>query len=212
MSDSNNEHNRWENVLLTSAGFFDFNNNPRSVVIDRFRTMLGKPCEAAKVLFIPTAALPPEDINLDYVEYCKNDLLMLGVLAENITTHDIDGTMTEQDAMQFDVIFFTGGNTPYLAKRVMETGFDRIIKKMVYANRVYVGISAGSMIAMPDFNVDNLPKSHPAEFTGLGLVNVCFTVHCEPDAEPRNDLPLPHIPLTDDQALAVSWSGYEVVG
>jgi hypothetical protein len=27
----------------------------------------------------------------------------------------------------------------------------------------------------------------------------------------RTDLPLPHLPLADNQALAVSWKGYQLV-
>jgi len=198
-------------ILLISAGFFDSDNHPRAAIIDRFRTMLGKPLDAAKVLFIPTAALSPEDPNPAYAQWCKNNLLLLGVPMGNIVTYDIDGSLSERDAMTFDVIFFTGGNTPYLARQVRETGFDQIIKKMVYAGRVYVGISAGSMLAMPNFNVDNLPESSPTEFAGLGLVNAYFTVHCPPGTPSRSDFALPHISLTDRQALAVSEAGYEIV-
>lgn len=202
----------WKNVLLTSAGFFDDNNKPRTAIIERFASMLGKSYKDAKVLFIPTAALTPIDANIAYAQLCMNDLLLLGIPMENIVTYDIDGSLAEEDAMAFDVIFFTGGNTPYLAKRVRETGFDEIIKKMVYANKVYVGISAGSMLAMADFNVDKLIESSPKDFAGLGLINIYFTVHCLPETKPRNDLPLPHIPLTDEQALAVSWDNYELIG
>ena len=206
-----NQH-KWENVLLTSAGFYDSDDKPRKLIIDQFTRMLNKPFDKAKVLFIPTAALPPNDMNWEYANWCKNDLLLLGIPSKNIFTYDIDGSLSEQYAMMFDVIFFTGGNTPYLAKRVRETHFDQIIKNMVYKNKVYVGISAGSMLAMPDFNVDNLPVSDPAEFTGLGFINAYFTVHCAPDTLPRNDLSLQHIPLTDNQALTVSWNGYKIIG
>ena len=139
------------------------------------------------------------------------NLLLLGILPENIRTYDIDGSLSTPDAILFDVIFFTGGNTPYLAKRVRETHFDEIIKKMVYQNKVYVGISAGSMLAMADFNVDNLPAADSTEFAGLGFIHEYFTVHCPPGTLPRTDLPLPHIPLTDNQALAVGWKGYEII-
>ena len=200
----------WGNVLLTSGGFFD-NNNPRTALIDKFAAMLKIPFDKAKVLFIPTASMMPGYTNLSYAEQCKNNLLLLGVNPEKIATHDVDGTLAEKDAMTFDVIFFTGGNTPYLAKRVRETGFDHIIKKMVYANKVYVGISAGSMLAMPNFNIDNLPQNTPMEFAGLSLINAYFTVHCPPGTPSRSDLPLPHIPLTDQQAIAVSWQGYEII-
>jgi len=202
---------QWENVLLTSAGFFDNDEKPRAAIIERFASMLKKSYKDAKVLFIPTAALVPGDTMPEYVQFCMKDLLLLGIPLENIFSYDIDGTLTEQEAMDFDVVFFTGGNTPYLAKRVKETGFDKIIKKMVYANKVYVGISAGSMIAMTDFNVDNLIENSPGEFNGLGLIDIYFTVHCLPGTLPREDLPRLHVPLTEDQALAVRWDGYELV-
>ena len=64
---------------------------------------------------------------------------------------------------------------------------------------------------MADFNVDKLIESNSKEFAGLGFINIYFTVHCLPETPPRSDLPLPHIPLTDEQALAVSWDNYELI-
>ena len=205
-----NQH-KWKNVLLTSDGFYDNDNKPRKPLIERLAKMLNKPFCEAKAIFIPTAALTPDDKNLEYVQRCKNNLLLLGILPENIFHYDIDGSLSKQNAMMFDIIFFTGGNTPYLGKRVRETDFGEIIKHMVYNSKVYVGISAGSMLAMQDFNVDNLSETSPREFTGLGFIKVYFTVHCAPGTQPRSDLPLPHIALTDNQALAVSWNGYEII-
>ena len=209
--DENMNHMEWNNVLLTSEGFFDSNNSPRSAIIERFKAMLGIPVVEAKALFIPTAALTPHDDNRKYAQRCKEHLLLLGVLPANIVEHDIDGSLSEQEAMVFDVVLLSGGNTPYLAKRMRKTGFGDIVKKMVYTNKVYIGISAGSMIAMQDFNIDNLPVTTPMEFQGLGFINVYFTVHCLPGTPPRIDLPLPHIALTDNQAIAVSSRGYEII-
>jgi peptidase E len=203
----------WKNVLLTSAGFYDDDNDysPRTAIIDRFAAMLGKPFSEAKVLFIPTAALGPDGPGQDYADWCRKELLSLGVPTENIVTHDIEDSMSEQDAMTFDAIYLIGGDTWYLSKRAKQTGFDEIIKKMVYANKVYVGISAGSMLAMAHFNVDGLSEPDPMDFAGLALICAYFTVHCEPGTPNRTDLPLPHISLTDNQALAVSWQGYELI-
>jgi Peptidase E len=53
----------------------------------------------------------------------------MGVRSDKINIYDIDGLLSEEKAMSFDVIYFSGGNTPYLAKRVRETGFDEIVKK-----------------------------------------------------------------------------------
>ena len=118
-----------EKCFANFVRFFDDNGNPRTAIIERFASMLGKSYEEAKVLFIPTAALIPGDANPAYVQLCMNDLLLLGIPMENILTYDIDGSLAEKDAVAFDVIFFTGGNTPYLEKRIRKTGFDKIIKK-----------------------------------------------------------------------------------
>ena len=133
-------------------------------------------------------------------------MIIIGTIPENIFTYDLDSTMTIEKAMDYDCIYISGGDTKYLLRRMKETGFDSIIKKFVYANKVYVGISAGSMIAKP-----NLSNSYDNEYIGLCLVNAYLGVHYEPGTPPIMTFPLEHIPLTDNQALAVSWSGYELV-
>ena len=199
-------------MLLTDSGFYYDNelDKPLLPLIKRFSDMLGKPFTEAKVLFIPTAAMQDKVFADNMIKRLRDELLQMGIMPENIVIHDIDGSLTEKAAMTFDVIYFTGGNTPYLAKRVFEFEFDKIIKQMIYSNKVYVGMSAGSMLAMHNFNVDNLPE-HNREFTGLGLIDAYFTVHCKPGTPNRTDFPLPHISLCENQALAVSSSGYELI-
>jgi len=203
----------WSNVLLTDAGFYYDNelDKPLTALIRHFESMLKKPFNETKILFIPTAAMQDKYKAMEISDRLQNELLQMGVLPDNITTHDVDGSLTEHDVMAFDVVYFTGGNTPYLAKRVREAAFDEIIKKFVYANKVYVGMSAGSYLAMINFNVDGLKESSPMDFAGLGLINAYFTVHCEPGTPNRTDFPLPHISLNTNQAIAVRWDGYEVI-
>ena len=207
------EMNKWKNVLLTDSGFYYGNelDKPLAPLIDRFRAMLGKPFHEAKVLFIPTAAMEEADFAKEYTGKLRNELLQMGIQPENITIYDIDGSLSEEGAMAFDVIYFTGGNTPYLIKRTRETGFDCIIKKMVYANKVYIGVSAGSMLAMGDCNVDGLPETTPLEFVGIGLIKAYFTVHCKRGTPNRTDFPLPHISLCRNQALELSSEGYKLI-
>lgn len=57
-----------------------------------------------------------------------------------MSSYDIDGSLTIDEAMKHDVIYFTGGDTEHLLVRIKETRFNSIIKKMVYANKVYVGV------------------------------------------------------------------------
>jgi len=207
------EKQTWSNVLLTDAGFYYDNelDKPLTALILRFKEMLSKPFNEANVLFIPTAAMQDKTKAKEITERLQAELMQMGVLPNNIVLHDIDGTLTEQEVMNFDVMYFTGGNTPYLAKRVRESGFDRIVKNFVYANKVYIGMSAGSYLAMENFNVDGLAESTPLDFVGLGLINAYFTVHCKPGTPNRTDFPLPHISLSSNQAIAVHWNGYEVI-
>lgn len=203
----------WKNVLLTDSGFYYENDldKPINTLINRFQSMLGKPFSEAKLLYIPTAAMTDPDKAAEIKNRLYPELIRMGMLDDNITMYDIDGTLHEDIAMRFDAIYITGGNTPYLAKRVKEAGFDKIIKKMVYANKVYVGMSAGSMLLMPNFNIDNLIPSFPTEFDGLGLINAYFTVHCAPGTPNRTDFSLPHISLQEHQAIEVSSKGYKVL-
>lgn len=195
----------WSNVLLTSAGwFYDIDGGVKENIRQRFLNMLGKPVSEAKVLFIPTAAINDEARKM--AGKCRDELLHAGINPENITVYDVDGSLSADEAMTQDMIYFTGGDTGYLLRRIKDTGFDAIIKKMVYANKVYVGVSAGSVIAAP-----NIRDPYDEKAAGLALVHAYINVH-QPEGTPaRTDLPLPYIPLTDNQALAVSWEGYEVV-
>jgi peptidase E len=203
-------HIIWYNVLLTDSGLYYDNelDKPLDAIINRFSAMLQKPFAETTVLFIPTAAMQDVTKATVITARLRNELLTMGINPDNIIIHDIDGSLTEDDAMKFDVIYLTGGNTPYLAKRVRDVGFDNIIKKMIYANKVYIGMSAGSMLLMPNFNADDI---YNPQFNGLDLIKAYFTVHCEAGTKNRSDLPLPHIALQENQAIELRWDGYELI-
>jgi len=201
---------QWCNVLLTDSGFYYDNelDKPLDLLINRSAVMLGKPFEEARVLFIPTAAMENEEKATAITERLKNELIVMGFLDSNITIHDIDGSLAEEDALKFDVIYLTGGRTPYLAKRVREVGFEKIIKRMIFANKVYIGMSAGSMLLMHHFNEDDM---YNPDFAGLGLVKAYAAAHCPAGTENRIDLPLPHIALQENQAIEACWNGYTLL-
>jgi len=204
-----NGKHAWKNVLLTDSGwhssFESFNESTvKKNILRLFHEMLGMPPEQAKVLFIPTAA--NSDESRPAAGACFADLLSAGILPNNIRIYDIDGTLSLEQAMEHDVIYFTGGDTGHLLRRIKETGFDEIVKKMVYANKVYVGVSAGSLIATP-----NIEAPYNKETVGLCLIHAYLSFHCPEGTAPKMDLPLPHIPLTGNQALEVRWDGYSLI-
>ena len=202
---------KWENVLLTDSGFHYYSlDKPMFTLINKFSKMLGKPFNEATILFISTAA-QTNDESKEIADMLKEGLFRIGILRENLTVHDIDGTLTEEESMKFDVIYFTGGWDSYLLERIKETKFDTIIKKMVYSNKVYIGVSAGTIIATPNIRgCFGTPDNE--ETSSLGFINAYIDVHCNHklDMKPQ-ELPLPHIMLYGHQALAVSWKGYELI-
>ncbi len=194
----------WRNVLLTSAGWEDDAGNRRANIAGRFLRMLpGSPADA-RVLFVTAAAI--NDDARAMVPVCRQQLIGIGIQPKNIVDCDLSAPVSLDDAMGYDVVYFTGGDTAHLLRRVRATGFDRVVKAMVFAGKVYVGVSAGSLIATP-----NIGQLEDTDTAGLALVPALLSVHCPADAKPRGDLPLPHLPLTDRQALAVAWDGWELL-
>ncbi|MCL2188526.1 MAG: Type 1 glutamine amidotransferase-like domain-containing protein [Defluviitaleaceae bacterium] len=200
---------KWHKVLLTDAGWYhDYRPYNQSTlkknILRRFHELLEKPAAQARVLFIPTAA--NGDAYFPAVGKCLAELLSAGIHPNHITLHEIDGTLTLEKALEHDAIYVTGGHTAHLLRQIKQFKFDEIIKKMIFANKLYVGASAGSLIATP-----NIGDPYSAETSGLCLINAYITVHCEAGTPARTDLPLPHIPLTENQALEVRWDGYTLI-
>ncbi len=194
----------WHNVLLTSAGFEDLSGRQKTNIVRRFHKMLQIPPHAAKVLFIPTAAIDKE--SRFYAAKCHRELLHAGIPEENITTYELAPEFPEQAGLQYDVLYFTGGDTRHLHRRIRETDFAHVIYSMVSSNKVYVGVSAGSIVTTP-----HIGEPFGTATEGLNLIRAYLSVHQPEGTTPRTDLPLPHIPLTDKQALAVSHTGYELL-
>jgi peptidase E len=189
-------------ILLTSAGF------ENSAVGDRFIHLLPKPINQSKVLFIPTAAT--NDEAQYYARKCIDELKELGIIEGNITIYNFEYEMTEKQALEFNVLYFPGGDTSYLLSRIKERRFDCIIHAMIEANRVYVGVSAGSLIMTANISIDD-----PAN-AGLGYLKAFLAVHCNDldnswISSMNAKLPLPFVALSDKQALLVDENGYSMI-
>lgn len=179
-----------KHILLTSAGF----ENP--VVRDCFLEMLGKPPAKARALFIPTAAID-EDAKA-VLPKCRNDLLGAGILPGHITDFDLDREMSAEELSGYDTVYFCGGSTEYLLERIKAVGFDRSLDAALERGLVYVGVSAGSVMA-----AENLPGS-------LGYLPRELEVHCE-SGSPRGKLPEGTVYLTNAQAIKILDGDAEII-
>jgi dipeptidase E len=77
----------------------------------------------------------------------------------------------------------SGGNTFHLLDQVRKTGFGDWMSDQLGA-KVYVGISAGTIITTPNIEVSTIPPSdenHPelTDLSGMGWVDFEIEPHCD---------------------------------
>ena len=180
-------------ILLTSAGF------ETKAISGAFLDFVDKEPNKIKALFIPTAAIFPAAIAV--LPKCMDDLLNIGILAEDIKVFDLHRAMTVEELSEFDAVYFTGGSPQYLLDRINDTGFNAPLNEYVNKGGIYVGVSAGSIVT-----AGNLPSS-------LGYLKASLRVHLETGTASGvfdNDA-VTQIDLTNN-AVLIRDSKYEIIG
>jgi peptidase E len=180
-------------ILLTSTGF------ETETIRSAFFQMVGKPPSEIKALFIPTAAIFPDAVEM--VWPCMMDLLTSNIKKEHITIFDLHRNMPFDELNIFDAIYFTGGSPQYLLQRINETGFHESLQQFVDNGGVYIGVSAGAIVGS-----GNLPDN-------LGYLNATLNVHCAEgigDGVFDNTL-VRHIDLKNDKAIRIIGNEYYVI-
>lgn len=162
-----------------------------------------------RVLFV-TAGVWDEEIR-KIAGILKEELLWLGFSSENITETDLIVPPNEEDVLAYDALYFSGGWCAQVQQRLKQTVFDAVVGCFVYANKVYIGMSAGSVVASPN-SMGCFGEPDTPETEGLGFLHAYLDCHCNLNPEARKkSLSLPHIMLNTYQALAVSNHGYELI-
>lgn len=127
------------NLLLTSGGLTN------EKLVASFKELVGKPLEETKVAFIATAALgEPGDKRWfvdDLVNLYKTGVNEVDIL--DIAGQDQAGWQPRLEAA--DVIWVEGGDTKYLMHHIARSGLQKMLPELL-KKRVYVGVSAGSMV------------------------------------------------------------------
>ena len=95
-------------VLLTSAGL------EAEEIKACFVDMAGKEMSCVKALFIPTAAIDADAIEV--LPKCMNDLLKCGILDKNIKVYDLHTGMELEELQQYDGIFVRRQHTLLIGK------------------------------------------------------------------------------------------------
>ncbi|HLB51830.1 hypothetical protein A3F07_04330 [candidate division WWE3 bacterium RIFCSPHIGHO2_12_FULL_38_15] len=181
-----------------------------------------------KVAYISNAA--DLDSDREWMNHNRDMFLKLGFEIINIDLRILKFEKLNEALLSTDAVYMEGGNTFYLLDICNKSGFTYIIKDLIInKDKLYIGTSAGSVIAGPNIEFSKFlddPSAAPelADFTGLGLVNFEVIPHIGNDdffklnENCYNDLfknlknyKYPHICLRDNQAVWVENDKFEIL-
>jgi peptidase E len=210
------KHNEAKTLLLTSAGM---------QMRDEIIKLLQKPAYDVTVGFITTAYKYKLEENPDYV---NRDLQIMTEMGFNIEEIDIEGKKEAQVLKLLelkDITFVEGGNTFYLLKAMRECNFERVIRKVLKQGKVYIGVSAGSIVAGRTIKTAGWKDAdknivHLKNLKGLNLVPFDIFVHYTPEHAEIIKQEIPNAKkraknlriLTNDQALLVQGKEIDLIG
>ena len=134
-----------------------------------------------KTVFITTAS---ETEGPD-LEWLHNDRRGLEDAGFDLFDYTITGKSSEQlekDLKDIDVVYLSGGNTFYLLLQSRKSGFDKFDRKFMDNGGIYIGTSAGSIVAATDIYVARRLEIKAYEdqlktFEAFGLVDFVVFPH-----------------------------------
>ena len=106
-------------------------------------------CKGLKLAFILTAS-EVEKGDLWWLRADREALVEMGFDLFDYTLTGKTKVDVKNGLINADVLFFSGGNTFYLLQKIQESDSAEVIKEFVENGKVYIGSSAGSLIAGPD--------------------------------------------------------------
>ena len=193
-------------LLLTSDGLSS------KKIRKEFLKLLDKPADETTVLMMHTATKKWQN---KYVRKVMEQLVLAGIKKKNIYEANIPKNIKASNFKDFDVFFSFGGNTYYILDRVRKTGFDKYIKKFVRKNKVYIGLSAGSIIVHKSIEIAGWGKDRDIneiglrDLKGLNITNIAIFPHFKEKRRKEINLfkknsPYPIVELKDKQAFLIN--------
>jgi dipeptidase E len=207
--------------LLTSAGI------KNDSIAKALTDMLGKSLSESSILFIPTAAnTEGEDKrwlignikDLEKYNFKSIDILDVAAVSKDVWQKRFE---------EKDVICVGGGNEKYLAEIFDEVGMKEVLANFPN-NKVYIGISAGSMVTGNFMPEELYPSIFPEEDFGktskdpMQIYDFCFIPHLNSNffthirketlESLRDKLPTRTYSTDDETALVIERDQITVVG
>lgn len=208
-------------LLLTSNGIAN------KSLENALRVLIGNPFNKTHLAFIPTAANVEKGDKgwlIDDLSRCKNlgfasiDIVDISSIPEKIWGPRLD---------KADVFLFGGGNTFHLMYWLNKSGLADLLKRK-FKDKIYVGISAGSMVTSKRILLSQSEKLYYEDLKGnqnekgLGFVDFQIRPHLNNSYFPNvrkeilekqaKEISEPIYAIDDETALIVVDNKVEVVG
>ncbi len=162
-----------KNVILTSSLYES---------IELVKKFLDKNIESKKILFIPTAT------NVDeykkYIHLTQKAFEDFGYEVENFDVSIFSEEIAKEKLSEAKIVFISGGNTFYLLQELKRKNLITYLKERIENGLLYIGESAGSVIAAPDIEYasvidDKTVATELDDYAGLNLVDFYIVPHFE---------------------------------
>ena len=150
--------------------------------IELVKKFLDKNTESKKILFIPTAT------NVDeykkYIHLTQKAFEDFGYEVENFDVSIFSEEIAKEKLSQAKTVFISGGNTFYLLQELKRKNLTSYLKERIENGLLYIGESAGSVIAAPDIEYasivdDKTLATELDDYAGLNLVDFYIVPHFE---------------------------------
>ena len=174
-------------LLLTSAGISN------KSISDAFLELTEKPFSELNVAFIPTASnvekgdkfwLIDDLISLKNLGFKQVDIVDISALSKDAWLPRLE---------EADIFYFEGGNTFHLMHWIEKSGLKEILPEML-KTKVYVGVSAGSMVACKNLDLSTSERLYDekvdetAKDEGLGYIDFLVRPHLNSPYFPKLNL------------------------
>ena len=150
--------------------------------IELVKKFLDKNTESKKILFIPTAT------NVDeykkYIHLTQKVFEDFGYEVENFDVSIFSEEIAKEKLSEAKIVFISGGNTFYLLQELKRKNLITYLKERIENGLLYIGESAGSVIAAPDIEYasvidDKTVATELDGYAGLNLVDFYIVPHFE---------------------------------
>lgn len=163
-------------LLLTSGGLM--NNS----IISALKDLTQKPFNKLNLAFIPTASNMEEGDKWWLIEDLKICKRLKFKSVDIVDISAIPRKVWQKRLEAANVLLFEGGNTYHLMYWINKSGLRDLLPRLL-ESRVYIGISAGTIVATPSLILSSAEKEPLEEIgekiydEGLGLVDFLVEPH-----------------------------------